>query len=106
MFKWVLKLFKPETIIAAILPILRDHLVFKARTVEKNDGFYLNIYLEVFEMTIIDTDLKLSGQSTESISKKEVLTLDSPIDEVRTNQIDAAGNLDKIAKQMLKNRKN
>lgn len=82
-----------------VLPLIVDNLVFKARTLEKEDGFYLNIYMEAFEFTIVDTDIKLSSQSSDSIAKKEVLTLDSPINEVRTNQLDPWGNLNKIAKE-------
>lgn len=85
------------------LPLIIDNLVFKAKTIEKSDGFYINIFMSAFDFTIVDTDIKLSSQSTAGITKNEVLKLDKPINVTRTNQLDPFGNLDRIQRKMSRN---
>lgn len=100
MFKKVPSLFAKMA-----LPVIIDNLVFKARTVEKESGFYMNVFVSVFGVELLDTDIKLSSQNSATMTTKETLTLDDPIDVKRTNQLDPWGNLNKIAAEAIADKK-
>lgn len=111
MLKFITKLFSTDKIVSFILDELKDSAKLKIRTIQKSDGLYLNVFVSVFERQLIDVDIPLAtngekGDQTEiadtaqEIANVKTLTLDSPVDEVRTNQIDPWGNLDKLAKEL------
>lgn len=73
-------------IVRRVLPWIAANLDLDIDTVEKSDGFYFRVRVEILGYTIVDHAVKFSSQQTKDIKAGEVLTLDGPLD-IRKNKL-------------------
>lgn len=87
MIKFLLKRWVDiKELVLYVLPWIVSQIVLDIDTVEKKDGFYLRVRVEIqaLDRVLVDRYIKISGQTSKDMNAKEILTLDEPLD-VRTN---------------------
>lgn len=82
MFKSVAKLFAKQ-----LIPWIIANLTLDVDTVVKKDGTYLRIRVEALNFKLVDEDIKISSDHPNSKKAKKAVSLDDPINVIRSNQV-------------------
>jgi hypothetical protein len=67
------------------LSVIIKNISLDIETVEKSDGYYLRVLIEVFNYKLLDEYVKLAGKKVEEQDGKPVLRLHKPISAYRSN---------------------
>lgn len=82
------RLFNLFAKLGPVLAAIGRNATLDIDTVERTDGFYLRVRVEVFGYKLIDERVRISGQTSKDMKANDVLTLEAPVQVHRSGDAD------------------